>query len=302
MTELSIPMWQRASDIRTLAIEGCELGLTVGWLYPQDAATYFILGTGVHYSVEQAILYGLSLEEAIAEGWLSCQREIAKAQADGVEIIKANRSKRTLETMESDLSILVRNWFDTVPPGAEDRFPILDDYDWPPIVEHKIWLPKENLYTTVDAIFQGGPKGGEVAIVDWKSGSKSYAPPSQLHTYRFGGVREGWFPKEQKFVGFFVHLNAGKVQLVNEYIGDAVVTSWLHAAELRKKEIVQARRLPLALDSYNCQNTNVNKKNCPTCGDGNVVELLGRIAQAELETEPAEKKSEITQPDLPGPW
>ena len=294
MTEspLSWPRWQRASDIRTLTLEGCELGLVLSWLYEPDYANWFILGSGAHYAIEMAITHDLDQEDAVYEGWLYCQRELTQAKAKGLEILTAYRSKRTPETMKRDLEEVVQNWFTAVHPDSKFRMEVYNDYDWPPKVEHMITLPEINLYTSTDAIFTGGPKGEEVAIVDWKTGSKASAPRSQLDTYAYGGRKEGWMPKGQKFVGWFHHLTANKLQRVERYVGDAVVGSWLHAAEMRKESIASAAFLPVAANTFQCAKTNPNNKNCPVCGPEEtrpkVTDLLGRLADAKLELQPRE--------------
>ena len=52
----------------------------------------------------------------------------------------------------------IRQWFDTVPPGAPNRLPVYDDYQWPPRVE--------------------------ILLVDWKSSVRAQKP-LQLNFYKF---------------------------------------------------------------------------------------------------------------------
>jgi hypothetical protein len=289
MKSALLPRWLRSSDIRTLALgTGCELSLVLSWLYPQQPTNWFILGTAGHYGIEQAILRDLDPDQAKYEAWLSAERELMLAESAGLEVLLAYRAKRTPETMQADLGVLLDTWFKSVHPDSSERKPDYEDYNWPPRVEHQIRLPEQGLYTTVDAIFDGGPPGGEVAVVDWKTGSKASAPAAQLQTYHYGGKKEGWIPLEQNYVGWFHHLTADKIQTVPHYWGDAVVDSWMRATGGRKREIAKAHHLPVANPSFLC-NTCPSRVYCPVMGeDTTTVEVLSRIGSAEEEWEPHE--------------
>ena len=264
------------------------MGWLIGHLYPQDEASWFILGSGGHKAIEMAIVYGLSVSDAIDEGMYYADREIKNANAAGREILTAYRSLRTVDTMRADMTQTVKSWFKDVHPDSPDRMPRYDEYTWPPKVEHIILLPdvgSHGLRTQVDAIFVDGPEREEVAIVDWKTGSSSSAPRAQLDIYHYGGKLEGWMPPEQKFTGWFHHTTKGKLQVIERYIGDAVVASWIRAADLRKAEIAKAEYLPVADNSFRCAKTNTANKNCPVCGPEDtrpeITEVLGRILQAK---------------------
>jgi hypothetical protein len=286
--KLTLPRWLRASDIRTLALGmGCELAYVLGHLWPQQPTNWFILGTAAHYGYEMAITRDLDPDRTKKEAWLSAERELVQAERDGLDILVPSRGQRKPETMQADLNALIDTWFASVHPDSPTRKQEYEDYSWPPRVEHQIRLPDFNLYTTVDAIFEDGPPGGEVAIVDWKTGSKASAPASQLQTYAFGGRKEGWFPNSQ-FVGWFHHLTKDTLQKVPYYWGDDTVAAWLNSTEMRKAEIAEAKYMPVANPSFLC-NTCPSRVYCPVMNsEVTTVEVLGRIGRAEEEWEPAE--------------
>ena len=100
------------------------------------------------------------------------------------------------------------------------------------------------LATEVDAIFEAAtaaaPFGQEVAIVDWKTGSTAKSHPSQLHTYAYGGRREGWFPQDQQWLGAFFHCEAQKLQVVSPYIGDEQVEAWIAGMFALKNQMLDS--------------------------------------------------------------
>jgi len=279
-------MWSRSSDIRTLALgAGCELSLFLSWLYEQKPTTWFIRGSAVHAAIEAAITYDLGMTEAVDEAGYFIHRALRAAQAEGQEVLIAPRSCTTTATLLPEAATLIGTWFRSVHPDSPQRMAAYSQYDWPPIVEHQIRLSGSALYTTIDARFSGGPESRPVAIVDWKTGSKAYAPESQLQTYTFGGRREGWFPEDQETIGWFHHLKADKLQWAEQYWGDAVVMAWLDATVARKIAVTGSL-MPVANPGPLCFTCPVRWA-CPIKGQGDWADLGHRIAVAQKENIPS---------------
>lgn len=172
-----IPMWSRTSDVRNLVLtDACPMGVLLNWLYPDEVAgtVWWVLGSSLHKGIELTIANDLSYEDGLYE----CELEYdillnANRKVGTIESTSARR-KRSLETAPEDMKRMFRTWWNGVHPSSPDRHHFYDDYDWPPRVEYMISVPSEversgaALYTEVDAIFEGGPEGRPVAIVDWK--------------------------------------------------------------------------------------------------------------------------------------
>ena len=275
-SETTIPLYSRSSDIRNLALNnGCEASSLLSWLYQNQLpnTVWFVLGTACHEAIEACILDGLDRDQLLAEGRMN----LAMALADGRDVLESSstRSKRGLDTVQTDLERMLGKWFDTVHPDGERRHPMWNDYEWPPKVEYEIALHDTDdtaLYTTIDAIFTGikgkVPFGHEVLIVDWKTGSTTKSAPSQLQVYAYGGRREGWFPDTNTIIGLFWHLDAEKPQHVDTYIGDRVVESWIRRTYDAKQDIVASAIPVYAPDWYcgYCQSKDICPVNNPAGG------------------------------------
>jgi hypothetical protein len=246
-----IPLWARASDVRTLALgSGCEAGWLMSNLYNAELpdTTWFALGTALHTGIEKSIDDELD-NPYDAVDYVQADIEIAKLESPDMIQSASKRAKRTKDSMMDDAERIIRKWWDDVHPDSKLRKKIFDQYQWPPKVEHVIDVdvdPKQGmiLNTQVDAIFtarQDLPFGAEIAIVDWKTGSTAKAHDSQLHIYAYGGRKEGWYtnlPTEP--VGFFWHVDHSKPQMAGPYLGDDVVENWILSTYMQKDRIINA--------------------------------------------------------------
>ena len=279
----SIPIYGRASDIRTLALgTGCEGSWVLNHLYRDELpdAVWFILGTTVHETIERAILENLPEEDAQADCLINL--DLALGEADGNVIESASpRAKRGLDTIYKDAAMLVSNWYADVHPDSETRNPIFDEYEWPPTVEHNIALPDEGLFTQVDAIFHSA--AGDL-VVDWKTGNSKHSHESQLHIYRYGLLREGYNLDDTR-VGMFWHVAHSKPQWVYDYVGDEIVDTWIKKTRAHKYLLVDDGLLPTFNPDWICGYC-VAKPKCPIWGKGNLEEIGIDITSAELHFEP----------------
>jgi hypothetical protein len=291
-------MWNRSSDVRNFALtDACAMSDMLNWLYPDEVSgtVWWVLGSALHKGIELTIEGNLTYEEGLYEGLLEMKMLLhANSKIAGTIESSSNRRKRSLDTIEADLTRMYGTWWDAVHPDGANRHTFYDDYDWPPRTEYMIELPDEvertgaALFTEIDAIFEGGPEERPVAIVDWKSGSAKTADESQLHIYRYGLHRVGgWFPEGTgSMVGWFHHLDADKLQIVDPYIGDTVVHHWLKSAAAYKRALIENNTIPCA-NSYLCRNYNNAQPLCPCCAEGpedvkSWPEILGRMERATL--------------------
>ena len=279
MSDPTIPMYQRASDIKTLHLDGgCEASWVLKHLYPDETAgaVWFALGTAIHAAIEQVITNDLPLTETHAYG----QMELDMLLAETDEVIEGT-GKRNLSTVNADLHTLIDQWWETVHPTSTRRMPVYNKYQWPPIAEHEIELPDYGLYTTVDAIFTGNGNqqfGENVLVVDWKTGASKTAHPSQLQVYRFGLVKEGIMPEDNVIVGAFHHVAHENLQWVNNYVGDDVVEAWIQRTAGQKADMI-ATGTPVFNPQFLC-NYCVSKPQCPIYHGSKTFEEIGNSIQA----------------------
>ncbi len=292
-----IPGWNRTSDVRNLVLtDSCPMNAVLNWLYPDEVTgtVWWVLGSGLHKTIELTILDNLDYVQGQAELRLELQMLLHDNRKVGTLESSSARRKRSLDTMFGDAKRMYMTWWKAVHPDSPDRHHFYDDYDWPPEVEYMIELPDEvertgaALFTEVDAIFEGGPEERPVAIVDWKSGSSKSEKEFQLHIYRYGLHRVGgFFPNGTgPMVGWFHHLDADKLQIVDPYIGDATVIQWLKMASAYKKAMIEHQVAP-AINSYLCNNYNNAQALCPVCANEpdcvkSYVEISGRMERATV--------------------
>ena len=143
-----------------------------------------------------------------------------------------------------------------------------------------------------------------IAIVDWKTGSSKTADHAQLQIYRYGlhmedrnvppmsrVVSDLWFPNGAgSFIGWFHHLDANKIQIVDPYLGNTVVQHWLTMTSAYKKAMVEENTI-VATNSFLCQNYNNAQALCPTCAPEPTEvkewhEILGRLERAKVQKVP----------------
>lgn len=292
----TIPMWTRASDLRTLTLgSGCEGQWLLSHLYDGELpdAVWFILGTSIHTAIEETILNDLSIEDMVASAHIDKQVMLAEARDNGIIQQTSARAKRGLDTLDTDIERMCDKWWKDVHPSSPDRMDVYANYQWPPVVEHEINIevePGHRLITTVDAIFTGingqVPFGEETLIVDWKTGSTKKAHPSQLQTYAFGLSKEGMFDTEsQKVVGMFHHTDHSLGQYVYDYWGDTVVSQHVARTYRNKKQLLESGATfnPDWWCGY-C----TAKAVCPVEGEGSFKEVAIRVLEAERIEEPTE--------------
>jgi len=303
---MSIPLYSRASDIRTFALgQGCPMSWLISHLYDDlPDTTWFITGTAIHEAIETGILEDLTLEDMLSEAHMNYVIAMDEAKQAGREIIQsaAKNPKRTIDTMDEDIDRITRAWWKWYHPSSDVRLPFLEDYNWPPRVEFRIELdhsdwdgnhrtgppdPSMNLVTTADAIFDGGPKGTEIVTVDWKTGSTAKAHDSQLHTYAYGLNRLGLRDPRQDYVGFFAHLDHGKEQHVWNYYGDATVAAWIRHTANQKLAMVDSEQ-PVINPDWFCKTCPSNRE-CPVKGTGSRIEIVNRLEAATLLVWPEEE-------------
>ncbi len=307
----TIPGWNRSSDVRNLALtDACGMNSVLNWLYPDEVqgAVWWVLGSSLHAGIELTIKGDLTFDEGLFECLLEMKMLLYANRDVGTIESSSPRRKRSLETVEDDIRTMFRTWWDAVHPSSKTRLHWYDDYDWPPVTEYMIKLPSEiaytgaALFTEVDAIFSGGPEDRPIAIVDWKTGSSKSADESQLHIYRYG-LKGLTF--EGSFIGWFHHLDADKVQIVDPYLGDTAIVHWLKTAAAYKRAMIAENTIP-ATNSYLCRNYNNAQKLCPVCTNEpeeakSWVEILGRMERAKLvEMPPTYSRAEAPRKDDDG--
>lgn len=291
----TIPLYSRASDIRTMVLnQGCDGQLLLRWLYDGELpdAVWFILGTAAHTAYEQAILEDLDLDATLDVAHQDKKMMRLMAKEHGIIESGSKRAKRSLDTLDDDLTLVVTNWWQNVMPDGERRYKKLDEYDWPPLVEHNIVVKPRgragNLYTQVDAIFRHSEQkfGEETLIVDWKTGSTAKSHESQLHVYAYGGNKEGWRPPHQWLVGAFFHAAAEKWQWVPDYVGDEVVETWIRRTHQAKIDTLEIG--PVYAPDWWC-NYCTSRSVCPVMGDGSNEDIELRLTSAQTIDQPQEE-------------
>ena len=239
----TIPLYTRSSDAGWAVLgNNCEMQYLLTFLIPEKdypEPLWFIAGTAFHQVVEDVINDDLDLDQALMAGEFELMRGLDQVRKRGVIESKT----RTLETYQDDMNEWLTNWFDDVHPHSATRMPEYEDYDWPPKTEHIIDLKNTPLgtvgmKTTVDAIFEGGPKGRQIAIVDWKTGVLGKAHDWQIQCYAYGLKCEGLMSMTQnRSLGWFHHVYKQKIQKVSSYWGEAI-PSIIRRIERRKRELM----------------------------------------------------------------
>ena len=294
---MTIPMYSRSSDIKTFVTgEDCEGGWLLKHLYANELpdTTWFILGTAVHSTIEDSIENDWTLDEMLGDVDLNLMMAVGEA-TNGILESTAKNAKRSKATMRDDAQRLTTRWYNAAHPEGNVRNPIFDLYDWPPKVEHRIVVkPRDmgrQLYTTVDAIFEGGPDGEAVMIVDWKTGSTTSAPHSQLQTYFFGGLEEGWIEEDANklLVGRFFHVDHFKDEPVFDYYGDTVIDTWIKRTHDTKMAMLDHG--PAFSPDWYCKYCPARQA-CPLRGDGSFKDIGNRLDSIRLTYIPTDRKED----------
>ena len=266
---------------------------------------WWVLGSALHKGIELTIADDLSYQDGLDECFLEMKMLLHANRKVGTIESSSARRKRSLDTIEEDITRMYTTWWNAVHPDGSERLHWYDDYDWPPRVEYMIDVPDEvkrsgaALFTEVDAIFEGGPEDRPIAIVDWKTGSSKTADHAQLQIYRYGLHMEDrdqenvelWFPhKPGSMVGWFHHLDANRIQIVDPYLGNTVVQHWLTMTSAYKKAMIEKNTV-VATNSFLCQNYNNAQALCPTCAPEPTEvkewhEILGRMERAKVQKVP----------------
>lgn len=234
-----LPMATRSTDAAT--VHECPGKWVLSNFYEKEKAdaSYFMLGSQLHETIECCILLDLDEDQAIRH--LNAGLEQKLAQAEGKRIIET--PKRSLMSMAEDAERLLGNWFTSVHPDSSKRHPIYDEYEWPPKVEepfirdvgtaHPIWGSIDVLWTS-----KGTTK--HHAITDWKSGTSRQRSYDQLHFYRFG-LGEGNIP------AWYHRLDAvqarAMIQMAEDYPGDDAVRQRVLATEAIKQAVLDDGRV-----------------------------------------------------------
>ena len=291
MSDPTIPLYNRASDVKTLHLDGgCEASWLLKHLYPDETpgAVWFALGTAIHAAIEQGINNDWELFDLHGYG----QAELDMLLAETETVIEGT-GKRNISTVNNDLHTLIDQWWEKVHPSSPRRIPVYNQYKWPPTTEYEIELAaidgdelagidgdKAALYTTVDAIFHGtadAPFGEEILVVDWKTGASKRAHPSQLQVYMYGLRRDGTMKDLQTLPGVFHHVAHENLQRVNTYVGDEVVQTWLDRTAMRKQALIEYGA-PVFNPQFLC-NYCVSKVHCPIYGGTKTVDDIRNTMQ-----------------------
>jgi len=234
----AIPMATRSTDVSTLAqCEGSWL-LKLFYEKEQAEASFFILGSQLHETIEVAIVMDLDLDGAQRHLNAALDRELERVDASGKRRIES--SKRGFDTMHEDGERMLGNWFRSVHPDSAKRHPIYDGYEWPPETEvgwrrnagttHPIW-------GSIDAVFLHKTDLARLALVDWKSSTSKQRDSNQLHYYMYG---YGHMPNDE---AWFHHLdrvrNDAIIQMADPYPGDDVVRQRILDTEAAKQRILE---------------------------------------------------------------
>lgn len=237
----SIPLYTRSSDRSIgdcpaqwhIANQGIE----------ENTASWFELGTALHYTIEQAILEELTLRRAQNRAWKNVKARIKEYEDIAPMLWSPNRPKEELEEISKRL--ITSWWNDWMAPEATTDLgrPVT----WPPQLEVFITIPPDlmptglaGMRTQVDAMFKCRQCKGQV-LVDWKTGRTRRSDPTQLQIYRYGlellGER---FCKCNPAFGFFYHLEHEKLQPVEEYDADEVIWVITDSQRTKKETPIQA--------------------------------------------------------------
>jgi CRISPR/Cas system-associated exonuclease Cas4 (RecB family) len=249
-------MFTRASDLGV----SCWAQWFLSHYYVEELpdAGFFILGTSIHDSIEAAILNDLNDIETFELAKDAAWQALEKANEEERGVIWSK--KRTAQNLDETIELVINNWFLDVHPDSEERHPVYNLYQWPPLVEYPIELPDAvnyGLFTRPDAIFEH--KSGKFhAVVDWKSGATAKSSDIQLWTYRYGlqklgiNVQRGWFH----------HLAFRKLQDIETWPNDEYIEM-----RIREAEVVKENQLFTPRPDWYCDYCRAQSL-CPMAGGG----------------------------------
>jgi hypothetical protein len=284
-----LPMATRSTDVSMM--HQCPGRWVLSNLYEseQAEASFFILGTALHETIEVAINMDLDLDWALRHLNAHLEREFERLAESPA--IKLQTSKRGFDTMFGDAERMLRNWFRTVHPDSAKRLPIYDEYEWPPKTE-VAWMSvgTDTAYPqwgSIDAVFEAEDR---FALVDWKSGTSRQRDSNQLQFYRYGfdPGAEAWFHHLDKVQARSV------IQMADDYPGDDAVKQRILATEAIKDSIIEGQYPTFNPDWY-CGYCPVQHV-CPADGDfrnreDNAVNLRRMLRLARPLTEIERKAS-----------
>ena len=231
----------------------------------QAEASFFILGSLLHATIEVAINMDLDEDWALQHYGAALDAELERVDASPARRIES--SKRGFDTLREDGERMLRNWYRSVHPDSAKRHPIYGNYSWPPRTEVGfIAQPPDTSYAvwgSIDALFTQADDGPPYAVVDWKSGSSRQRSSDQLHFYLYGidsqVVEDAWFHHLDKV------RNSAIVQMADPYPGDEVVRQRILETEAAKERIV-AGHMPQFNPGFLCNYCPVQQF-CPADGD-----------------------------------
>lgn len=265
-----IPMFTRASDLGV----SCWGQWFLSHYYVEELpdAGFFILGTAIHDAIEGAITQDWDDATTYEVALGLAYEAIEKADDEKRGVIWSK--KRTAKNLDETIELVINNWFLDVHPDSEERHPVYNLYQWPPLVEYPIELPDAvnyGLFTRPDAIFEH--KSGKFhAVVDWKSGATAKSNDIQLWTYRYGlnkmGVNQrndasfGLSPKFNVQRGWFHHLAFRKLQDIETWPTDEYIEM-----RIREAEVVKENQLFTPRPDWYCDYCRAQSL-CPMAGGG----------------------------------
>jgi hypothetical protein len=237
----------------------------------QAEASFFILGTQLHETIEVSIVMDLDLDQALTHVRAGIDRELERVAASDAPRIET--SKRGFDTMHDDAERMIGQWFWSVHPDSDKRLEIYDEYAWPPSTEHA-WMRNDKhcaypVWGSVDAVFHGKEslqqrpgRGAAILIVDWKSGASRQRSSDQLHFYMFG---TGWVDARAAFHHLDKIQKRSIIQMADPYPGDDAVRQRILATEAMKDGILEDGHVPFN-PSFLCNYCPVQHV-CPADGD-----------------------------------
>jgi hypothetical protein len=257
-------MATRSTDVSMMGQCPGRWVLTNFYENQQVEASFFILGTALHETIEVAINMDLDPDWAMKHLLAGLDRELERVAASDVPRIES--SKRGFDSMHEDAERMLRNWFRSVHPDSDKRHPIYDEYEWPPRTE-VAWdrLPQGHSYPawgSIDALWTSKGVTKHHAITDWKSGTSRQRSSDQLDFYRFGlghGDMPAWFHHLDKV------RNSAIIQMADPYPGDDAVRQRIIATEAIKEGILEDGHVTFNPDWY-CGWCPV-QHHCPADGD-----------------------------------
>lgn len=262
-----LPMATRSTDVSMMAQCPGRWVLTNLYEKEQAEASFFLLGSQLHETIETSIVMDLDLDQALTHAGAGLDRELERIEATTNRRIES--SKRGFDTMHDDAARMLRNWFRSVHPDSPKRHPWYEDYYWPPATEVKfiraIPEAKHPIWGSVDALFalKGSIRDEPIyGVADWKSGSSRQRDSNQLHFYEYGlDLRHvsAWFHHLDKV------RNSAIIQMADPYPGDDAVRQRILATEAIKDSIA-AGEYPRFIPDWYCNYCPVQHV-CPADGD-----------------------------------